>query len=203
MLGQYTLLKRTMIVGISILFVSLNVSQGLFGAVKDGEHPRANKLKLIRFDAKHVYRHHCVHCHGEEGKGDGKSFPYEVKPGPRDFTDTEYMSKLEDADIKKVIIGGSVAVKKSNLCPAWGDTFDDEMIKKLVAYIRAFSVSSAIVKEPVEGAPNSPIEETHNEGKPTSKKPFIVWPIVGLITAFLIWRALTEWLRERVLKEQS
>ncbi len=190
MLGQYTLLKLTTIIGISILSVSLNVSQDLFGAVKDGELPRANKLKLIRIDAKHVYRHHCAHCHGEEGKGDGKSFPFEVKPKPRDFTDTEYMSKLKDIDIKKVIIGGSAAVKKSNLCPAWSDTFDDEMIKKLVAYVRAFSAPPSEVKKPVEVAAAATPVETQKEA--TGVKPFIVWPILGLLSGFFIWLAVSE-----------
>jgi cytochrome c553 len=201
MVEQHTLLKWTTLVVISVLSVSLNVSKDLFGAVKDGQLPRENKLKVIHLDATHVYRHHCAHCHGTEGKGDGKSFPMEINPKPRDFTDAEYMLKLKDIDIKKVIIEGSAAVKKSNLCPAWGDTFNDEMIKKLVAYVRAFSASPIEVKKPAEGAPNSPIAEAHSE-KATSKKPFIVWPIIGLITAFLIWRALTEW-RGQIFRGRS
>lgn len=180
--------KWTTLVVISVLFVILHVSKDLYGAVKDGQIPRDQKIQIIHSDVKRVYSYHCAHCHGDGGKGDGRSFPIEIKPKPRDFADATYMATLKDDDIKKVIIGGSTAVKKSNLCPAWGRTFDDNMIKGLVAYVRAFSgPPPSEVKKPVEGATNSP-KETQEGG--TGAKPFIVWAILVLISGFLIWRVV-------------
>jgi cytochrome c553 len=228
MLEQHPFLKWTTLVVISSFSIILNVSQVSSGATTmDAAMSRADKMKLINLNTKNTYNHYCVHCHGEEGKGDGRSFPYELEPKPRDFTDTRYMAKLKDDAIKQVIIGGTVSIDKSNLCPAWGETFDEEQIKGLVAYVKAFSAPPPKKKEPakaegeavVEGeavavaegevaaegeavAAAPAAEETMDEG--VGVTPFIVWPILTLLSAFFIWIALLEW-REHVffLKDRS
>ncbi len=172
---------------LSVILSALGGAQDLFGATVDAEKPRGDKLKIIQLNAKNVYRHYCAHCHGQEGKGDGKSFGFELEPKPRNFTDANYMVK--DEDISKVITGGSASLKKSNLCPAWGNTFSEKTIKGLVAYIRAFSAPPSEVKKPVEVAVATPVE-TQKEA--AGVKPFIVWPILGLLSGFFIWLAVSE-----------
>lgn len=194
MLEHHNLLKWTALVGISVLSIILNVSQVSFGTTIGASMPREDKLRLINLNAKNLYEHYCVHCHGKEGKGDGTSFPYEMEPKPRDFTDTKYMAKLKDAVIQQVIIGGTASIDKSNLCPAWGETFNEKQVKELVAYVRTFSAPPPKEEEPGEAAAPA-VEETVEEG--VGVKPFIVWPILTLLTAFFVWIALLEW-REHV-----
>lgn len=183
-------IKWFVLIVIGIISVTLNASQELFSATIDAEMSRDDKHELIHVNARNVYNHYCVHCHGLNGKGDGRSFAYELEPKPRDFTDIEYMAKLNDEDIRKVIVGGSASVGKSSLCPAWSDTFGDKMLEELIIYVRIFSSSSPEEEKPirvVETAPEEMQEVT------TSVKPFIVWPILILITAFFISIAVSEW----------
>lgn len=191
---QHTHFKWAILGVISVLFVILNVSQDVSGAVKHGQTPRHEKLQFIHSDAQNVYRHYCAHCHGAEGNGEGKSYPIEFDPKPRDFTDAGYMATLKDADIKKVIVGGSASVKKSKYCPAWGKTFDGQMIKKLIAYVRSFSgPPAAAAEEPAKGGEGGGAADTPEEIEAEAAagtSPFITWPILIAITGFLIWRAI-------------
>jgi len=75
----------------------------------------------------------CATCHGPSGKGDG-ALAANLPVKPRDHTDKEYMSKLSDEDLFKVIKGGGNAVGKSPLMPPSGLT--DDQIKDVIAYIR-------------------------------------------------------------------
>jgi len=187
---QHICIKRFVFIVIGVVFVTLNASQELFCATIDAEMPRVDKRALIHMNAGNAYNHYCVHCHGLNGKGDGRSFAYELEPKPRDFTDKEYMAKLNDEDIRKVIVGGSVSVGKSSLCSAWGDTFSDKMIEELIVYVRTFSSSSPEGEKPVEIVETAP-EEIQEVA--TGVKPFLVWSILILITAFFISAAIFEW----------
>src|SRR5262245_37266882 len=68
---------------------------------------------------KKLYGQFCASCHGQSGKGDGAAAAA-LNPKPRDHTDKEYMSKLSDEDIFKVIKNGGASVGKSPLMPPWG-----------------------------------------------------------------------------------
>lgn len=198
MFKRQTHLKWIMIVvTVSVFSIILNVSQNIYAATVDAQIPRKEKEKIIHFNARNMYNHYCVHCHGQEGKGDGRSFAYELEPKPRDFTDAEYMSSLKDEDISKVIKEGSTSVGKSNLCPAWGETFSKNEVKGLVAYVRSFSPATPAaeggeeeMEEPGEEAETAP-EEAPGEG--VGVKPFIVWPILTLVSAFFICMAIFQW----------
>ncbi len=192
MVERHTFLKWITLVVFSVFTITLSLSQDLLGAVKHGQTPRHEKLTFIHTEAQNAFRHYCVHCHGVEGNGMGKSYPIEFEPKPRDFTDAGYMATLKDADIKKVIIGGSASVGKSKYCPAWGETFDKKMVKKLIAYVRSFSgpPSEAEAKKP-EGAGEEGAAVAAEEAAEAGTSPFIVWPILIAITGFLIWRATT------------
>jgi mono/diheme cytochrome c family protein len=75
----------------------------------------------------------CVTCHGPAGKGDGP-LAANLPVKPRDHTDKEYMSKLSDEELYKVLKGGGAAIGKSPLMPPSG--LKDEQINDVIAYIR-------------------------------------------------------------------
>jgi cytochrome c oxidase cbb3-type subunit III len=84
---------------------------------------------------KKLYGQFCATCHGQSGKGDGPGAAA-LNPKPRDHTDKEYMSKMSDDDLMKVIKNGGASVGKSPLMPPWGASLKDDQIKDIIAYVR-------------------------------------------------------------------
>jgi cytochrome c oxidase cbb3-type subunit III len=87
---------------------------------------------------KKLYGQFCVTCHGQSGKGDGPGAAA-LNPKPRDHTDKEYMSKLSDDDMLKVIKNGGASIGKSPLMPPWGASLKDDQIQDIIAYVRTLS----------------------------------------------------------------
>ncbi len=84
-------------------------------------------------DAKKYYQQKCVVCHGEGGKGDGPGAAA-LNPKPKDLSDPAWQGSVDDAHIKKVILGGGAAVGKSLIMPAnpdlkGKDKLQDELVK--------------------------------------------------------------------------
>jgi mono/diheme cytochrome c family protein len=91
-------------------------------------------------DAKGDYRRYCVVCHGENGDGNGESFPW-VDPKPRDFQlgifkcrSTPTGTLPTDEDLFNTIARG---MDRSNM-PQWS-TFTKQERADLVAWIKHFS----------------------------------------------------------------
>jgi mono/diheme cytochrome c family protein len=87
---------------------------------------------------KKLYGQFCATCHGQSGKGDGAAAAA-LNPKPRDHTDKEYMSKLTDDDMLKVIKNGGASIGKSPLMPPWGASLKDDQIQDIIAYVRTLS----------------------------------------------------------------
>jgi mono/diheme cytochrome c family protein len=85
---------------------------------------------------KKLYGQFCASCHGQSGKGDGAAAAA-LNPKPRDHTDKEYMSKMSDDEMLKVIKNGGASVGKSPLMPPWGSSLKDEQIQDIIAHIRS------------------------------------------------------------------
>ncbi len=85
--------------------------------------------------ARDNYRTYCTQCHGKDGNGKGINVR-DMSVQPRDHTDAKAMSGRSDDAIFKVIKEGGPSIDKSVLMPPWGDTFSDEEIRDLVAYLR-------------------------------------------------------------------
>lgn len=79
----------------------------------------------------------CSPCHGESGKGDG---PLSDTLGegikPRNLTDDELLSTRTDDELFNVIKNGGDSIGLSEAMPSQKDTFSDEEIRQIVAYIR-------------------------------------------------------------------
>ena len=84
---------------------------------------------------KKLYGQFCASCHGQSGKGDGPAAAA-LNPKPRDHTSKEYMSKMSDEDIFKVVKNGGASIGKSPLMPPWGASLKDDQINDVIAYIR-------------------------------------------------------------------
>ncbi len=83
------------------------------------------------------YMIYCAKCHGTDGKGDGPNAST-LKTRPRDFADCAVMKKISDATMFEAIKDGGGSVHVSAEMPPWGQAFDDNEIKQLIAYVRKF-----------------------------------------------------------------
>ena len=86
-----------------------------------------------------IYKTTCAPCHGESGKGDGPA-AVAYNPKPRDHTNREYMSKLSDEDIAKVVQFGG-AIKNMPLMPSSPQIKGDDL-RDLIIYVRSLSGAS-------------------------------------------------------------
>ena len=83
------------------------------------------------------YSESCADCHGPTGKGDGpKAKKLSVKVG--DLTDCAKMAKVGDDVLFKVIKEGGPAANLNKAMTGFGDAYEDNDIKNLVAYVRSF-----------------------------------------------------------------
>jgi mono/diheme cytochrome c family protein len=107
------------------------------GGPVDEAPPAAASTAGIATDTAGValYARHCATCHGAEGGGDGPNAPYLADP-PTVHADSAYMSTRPDDTIYDGIAAGAYVLGKSNLMPAFGDTFTRSEIRSLVRHIR-------------------------------------------------------------------
>lgn len=84
-----------------------------------------------------LFSYYCLSCHGGKGRGDGINAK-NLDPLPRDLTDSkeEYMGKLNNDHIFKVISGGGKAIDKSQNMPPYGNTLSEKEIWSIVAFVR-------------------------------------------------------------------
>ncbi|MEE9194988.1 MAG: cytochrome c [Alphaproteobacteria bacterium] len=87
--------------------------------------------------AEETYRLYCAQCHGTRGNGQGINQTADgLAVSPRDHTNAQQMSKLNDGELRLAIAEGGDAVQKSELMPAWGKTLSAEEIDDLVVFLR-------------------------------------------------------------------
>jgi mono/diheme cytochrome c family protein len=86
---------------------------------------------------KELYKTRCAQCHGEDGKAN-TPIAKALQPPPRDHSNGNYMNKLDDAHLAKVIKGGGTAVGKSAIMPPQADLTDDQ-VANLIAYMRSLA----------------------------------------------------------------
>lgn len=87
-------------------------------------------------ETEQLFKFYCAQCHGLEGKGNGPNVGKEFPVDPRNFTKSDEMEKLSDADIKNVILDGGPSMSKSPMMPPWGKTLTEEDVDGLVKYLR-------------------------------------------------------------------
>jgi len=112
---------------------------------------------------RQVYHEICFACHGEKGDGKGPSW-FNTKPSPQVFINSVYMSRLTDEYMFNVVKYGKLAVLNRQIpnkkieslaMPAFGAVLEDQQIRELIRFERAFSqggTQSAEMREIFEAA---------------------------------------------------
>lgn len=110
-----------------------------------------------------VYKEICFACHGLKGDGKGPGWR-NTKPSPQVFINSVYMSRLTDEYIFNVVKYGKLKVLKRQIpnkkleavaMPDFGDVLEDNQIRELIKFERAFSrggPQSAEMKEIFDAA---------------------------------------------------
>ena len=86
----------------------------------------------------------CQMCHGLDGNADtpvGRA----LKPPPQRFTDPLWQGRVTDSEIKKAIVEGGAAVKRSPAMPAFKDLAPATSLEPLVAFVRSLRATVAVV----------------------------------------------------------
>ncbi len=87
-----------------------------------------------------IYNQYCVACHGAEGKGDGDRAKNEqLDPRPRVHANGDYMNKLPDMRLFRVIKYGGRAMNFSHIMPQWQHILSDADILDVLAHIRSLA----------------------------------------------------------------
>jgi len=93
---------------------------------------------LAAATAKTTFNAKCVVCHGSVGLGDGPGAAA-LTPKPRAFADAAWQGAVTDEQIAKAIVEGGAAVGKSPNMPPNPELGDKpDVVKALVAIVRAF-----------------------------------------------------------------
>ncbi len=100
---------------------------------------------------KKVFEEICFACHGLKGDGKGPSW-FNTKPSPQVFINSVYMSRLTDQYIFNVVKYGKLRVLKREIpdkkfeslaMPAFSQVLEDDQIRELIKFERAFSQGGA------------------------------------------------------------
>jgi cytochrome c oxidase cbb3-type subunit 3 len=120
--------KRLETYGLMVIVLALSVLLGSGATPAVAEDAAAGK---------ELYKMRCAQCHGEDGKAN-TAIAKALQPPPRDHSNGNYMNKLDDEHLTKVIKGGGTAVGKSVIMPPQADLKDDQ-IANLIAYMRSLA----------------------------------------------------------------
>lgn len=89
-----------------------------------------------------TYKTLCFTCHGEKGDGNGPAGAA-LNPKPANFTDAKRAAEVDDLYIYEMIKEGGAAKGKSPLMVSWKASLDDQKIRDVAAYVRAFAPKPA------------------------------------------------------------
>jgi len=82
-----------------------------------------------------VFLRYCSGCHGEDGRGEAKTF----RPNVGNLAIKQLMDELSDEYLFVVIQKGGAAVGKNAAMPAWNAQLGDDEIRDVVAFVRTLS----------------------------------------------------------------
>jgi mono/diheme cytochrome c family protein len=84
---------------------------------------------------KELFLSYCSGCHGEDGRGEAKTF----RPNVGNLAVKELMDQLSDEYLFTVIQKGGAAVGKNAAMPAWSTRLGDDDIWNIVAFVRTLA----------------------------------------------------------------
>jgi mono/diheme cytochrome c family protein len=84
---------------------------------------------------KELYLRYCSGCHGEDGRGEAKTF----LPNVANLSVKELMDQLTDDYLFTAIKNGGAAVGKNAAMPAWKSQLNDQEIWDIVGFVRTLA----------------------------------------------------------------
>jgi hypothetical protein len=153
------------------------------------EYKLIEEIKVYLTTPKETFMYYCGPCHGNSANGKGIYFTIDLEPSPRDLTDVKYMAALTDDYLLNFITKGSAAMKKSELCPPWGNTLGEDRIKGLIAYLRGLTISKSKEGEEAAVKEETAVAEVRKKGAP----PAVIWSVLILLSVFFVFSARKEW----------
>ena len=148
---------------------------------------------------RNMFLHYCASCHGDNADGKGIYFTIDLEPKPTNLTDVDYMAKLTDDYLLNWITKGSAVMERSDLCPPWGGTLEEERIKGIISYLRKLTIAKSTAGE------KSVVEEvgtmTASEAGSTGAPVFVKWGVLLGLCIFFMVSARKEWMKLKIEKE--
>lgn len=123
-----------------------------------------------------IYRHYCAHCHGDEGRGNGRLWATELTPKPADLT----VLDVDKDYLVEAIRDGAAVHGKSNLCPPWGRTISPANIERLAQAVLAF-----------RERPKTEQTGSGSHPRPRESGPLFLVLLLGS-EALVLWRMLAR-----------
>ena len=97
--------------------------QGQTGQARDMAH------------GKELFLRYCSGCHGEDGRGEAKTF----RPNVANLSVKGLMDQMTDDYLFSAIKNGGAAVGKNAAMPAWNSQLNDQEIWDVVSFIRTLA----------------------------------------------------------------
>ena len=97
-----------------------------------GEALADGKLTARQGRGQRLFAVRCAMCHGALGHGDGQNAS-RMSPSPPDMSVT--LERISSTDRRRIVIEGSAAVGRSNLCPPRGGSLRPEEGEALLAWL--------------------------------------------------------------------
>ncbi len=162
-------------------------------AEPEKEYKLIEKTKDYLTSPKEAFLYYCSPCHGTSANGKGIYFTIDLKPSPTDLTDIEYMAALTDDYLLNFITKGSAAMEKSELCPPWGETLDEGMIKGIIGYLRGLTIAKSKEGGEASGKEEADAANVVVEGKEKGTPQAVIWSVLIFLCAFFAIGAIREW----------
>ena len=111
-------------------FIVTGVASALLGSAALA--PAETKRSADVLKGKELFLRYCSGCHGEDGRGEAKTF----RPNVGNLAVKKLMDQLPDEYLFTVIKNGGAAVGKNAAMPAWQKQLVDQEIWEIVAFVR-------------------------------------------------------------------
>jgi mono/diheme cytochrome c family protein len=119
--------RHRMLMGLALLAPMFLV---VYAATAQNSATASNTSK-----GREIYLRYCAGCHGEDGRGEAKTF----RPNVGNLAVKQLMDELSDEYLFTVIQKGGAAVGKNAAMPAWSAQLGDDDIRDVVAFVRTLS----------------------------------------------------------------
>ena len=104
-------------------------------APADENRPEASSHARDAARGKGLFLRYCSGCHGEDGRGEAKTF----RPNVGNLAVKALMNQVPDEYLFTVIKRGGAAVGKNAAMPAWQNQLGDQDVWDIVAFVRTLA----------------------------------------------------------------